>query len=275
MLKRPFSRCPLCDAALDRCDLHRVADISNHPLYSAELPAQLSWLRCGVCGHVFTRDYWTAEGEAIVFAKTLPYQMPGVQQCEPLRGVWAPAVARVAALLCTARSRAEVFGATGTARPFWIDVGFGNGALLTTADEFGFDTLGIDVRTAAVKQLIAAGYRATCIDFDDFTTDTSVCVLSLCDALEHMCDPRAALRKAHRLLGNDGLLYLSLPNSETATWRQWEATHTNPYWGELEHYHNFSRTRLVELLALHGFAVVDYYVSSRYYSCLEITARKA
>ena len=49
---------------------------------------------------------------------------------------------------------------------------------------------------------------------------------------------------------------------------------TNPYWGELEHYHNFSRDRLFALLDDSGFAVVDYDVSVRYYSCMEIIARK-
>ena len=275
MLKRPFSACPLCDAALDGCTLHKVADISKHPLYSADLPAQLTWLRCGTCAHVFTQDYWTPAGEAILFAKTLPHQTPGSQPCEPLRGTWAPTVTRVAGILCATRPRAAVFGAAGDARPRWIDVGFGNGALVTTADEFGFDALGIDVRPTAVERLAAAGYAAVCSDFNDFDAETPVAVLSFCDALEHMHDPRQTLHKAHKLLAADGLLYISLPNSETATWRQWEAAGTNPYWAELEHYHNFSRTRLIRLLAQHGFEVVDYSVSSRYYSCLEICARKS
>jgi SAM-dependent methyltransferase len=177
-------------------------------------------------------------------------------------------------LLSATRPRTSVFGATGTARPYWVDVGFGNGGLVTTADEFGFDALGVDVRAAAVERLQASGYRAIHADFNGLELDAPVAVLSFCDALEHMPDPRSALRKAHAMLDADGLLYISLPNSETATWRQWELSNTNPYWGELEHYHNFSRTRLIELLQVHGFAVIDYYTSSRYYSCLEITARK-
>src|SRR4051812_26784647 len=103
MLKRPFLACPLCDAALECCTLHKVADVSRHPLYSPDLPAHLNWLHCGTCAHTFTQDHWTTEGEAILFAKTLPHQTPGSQPCEPLRGTWAPMVARVAAILCATR----------------------------------------------------------------------------------------------------------------------------------------------------------------------------
>lgn len=97
----------------------------------------------------------------------------------------------------------------------------------------------------------------------------------MADVLEHMPEPRPALDKARSMLSPDGLVYVSCPNSEASTWRSWERTNTNPYWAEIEHYHNFSRTKLVELLDAHGFRVVDYYVSARYYSCMEVIARRA
>ncbi len=130
------------------------------------------------------------------------------------------------------------------------------------------------MRDEAVQRLVVLGYDALCVRFDDLPASRDLSVLSMADVLEHMPHPRDALKKAHAMLQEDGLLYLSFPNSETATWRLWEQTGTNPYWGELEHYHNFSRDRLIALLDESGFAVVDYDVSVRYYSCMEITARK-
>ena len=32
----------------------------------------------------------------------------------------------------------------------WLDVGFGNGSLLFTADEFGFEPIGVDLRKDGV-----------------------------------------------------------------------------------------------------------------------------
>ena len=274
MLKQRFTQCPLCFGSIDRCEPFKTADTTHHPLFKPELPAQLHWLRCADCAHVFTQDCWTTEGEEVVFGSTLSYQLPGTQQSEQLRNQWAPTVYRVANRLSETQGYESVYAKIGAQRPIWLDVGFGNGGLLMTADEFGFAVIGIDVRTQAVERMQSLGYRALCADFDQLTLDDPLAVLSMADVLEHMRDPRDALRKTHAMLRPNGLMYISCPNSETATWRQWEQEDTNPYWAELEHYHNFSREKLVGLLDEHGFSVVDYFVSSRYYSCLELVARK-
>jgi SAM-dependent methyltransferase len=274
MLKQGFTQCPLCFSPLDRCAQVKVASTTSHPLYKPELPPLLVWLRCTACAHVFTQDYWTRAGEQLVFGSALDYQLPGTQQSEHLRNQWASTVSRVAGTLSETRGAEAVFGAIGSNRPIWVDIGFGNGGLLMTADEFGFSTIGVDVRLAAVERMRSLGYTAFCGDFEQFELAEPIAVLSMADVLEHLPDPHAALRKVHSLLSADGLIYISCPNSETSTWRHWEQANTNPYWGELEHYHNFSRSRLFELLDQNDFTVVDYYVSSRYYSCMEITACK-
>ncbi len=48
----------------------------------------------------------------------------------------------------------------------------------------------------------------------------------------------------------------------------------NPYWGEIEHYHNFGRTRLYALLEETGFELVRYGIRERYRACIEFIARK-
>ena len=48
----------------------------------------------------------------------------------------------------------------------------------------------------------------------------------------------------------------------------------NPFWAELEHYHNFGKQRLYALLRENGFEPVDYGISERYYLCMEVIARK-
>jgi 2-polyprenyl-3-methyl-5-hydroxy-6-metoxy-1,4-benzoquinol methylase len=274
MYTQRFIACPLCDTPVDSAEVYKVSDASSHPLYKPELPSLLRWLRCHGCDHVFTENYWNEEGERLLFSSALAYQLPDSSQSEYLRKLWAPVVRSIANRLSETRTRERVFGAGGGERPRWIDVGFGNGGLVMTADEFGFASIGVDVRAEAVQRLAALGYGAICARFEELEIDRSLAVLSMADALEHMPDPRAALRKAHAMLDADGLLYLSCPNSETSTWRLWDQTNTNPYWAELEHYHNFSRASMLALLDAHGFNVVNYDVSVRYYSCMEITARK-
>ena len=99
-------------------------------------------------------------------------------------------------------------------------------------------------------------------------------VISMADVLEHMPYPVSALQEAHTLLAPEGLLFVSMPNSDCYTWRMLDRLDGNPYWGELEHYHNFGRQRLYSLLRQHGFEPIDYGISERYYMCMEVIARK-
>jgi protein O-GlcNAc transferase len=59
---------------------------------------------------------------------------------------------------------------------------------------------------------------------------------------------------------------------ENMVWRLLHANNVNPYWGEIEHYHNFTRKRLYALLEEHGFQPVNYNVSERYRVCMEVVA---
>jgi protein O-GlcNAc transferase len=97
-------------------------------------------------------------------------------------------------------------------------------------------------------------------------------VISMADVLEHIPFPRPALETAHRLLKPRGVLFLSMPNIESFVWLALDEAGTNPYWGELEHYHNFGRTRLYTLLRETGFSPVHYTISHRYRAGMEVIA---
>ena len=66
-----------------------------------------------------------------------------------------------------------------------------------------------------------------------------------------------------------------MPNRDCVSWRRMDATSTNPYWGEIEHFHNFTRAGLFDVLVRCGFAPVHYAVSERYQACMEVVAVKA
>jgi len=82
------------------------------------------------------------------------------------------------------------------------------------------------------------------------------------------------LQAAHRLLQTGGVLLISMPNSGSMVWKALDANNANPYWGEIEHYHNFERDRLYALLAECGFKPVRYGISQRYRVCMEVIAVK-
>jgi predicted SAM-dependent methyltransferase len=96
----------------------------------------------------------------------------------------------------------------------------------------------------------------------------------MADVLEHMPYPKDGLRQAYGLLQERGVLFVSMPNSESVLWTAMNQSNANPYWGEIEHYHNFGRTRLYSLLEEAGFEPVRYGISERYRACMEVIARK-
>jgi SAM-dependent methyltransferase len=236
----------------------RAADCSRHPLYRPVVPPVMTWLRCASCGHVFTDGYFPAAVLAEIFGGTQPAQQPGAA-FEQQRMVSARIVERVARWVPSGR---------------WLDVGFGNGSLLFTAEEWGYEPAGLDLRPASVEALERLGVPARCLDLTALDEPGLYSVVSLADVLEHMPFPRPALLVAHGLLQPGGVLFVSMPHYGCAAWRLLDAAGANPYWGELEHLHNFSRQRLYGLLGECGFTPVHYAVSERYRACMEVIASR-
>lgn len=251
-----YGACPLCGST----GIPPIigADCSKHPVYQPALPAVIHWHQCNCCGHVFTDGYFDAAAAELIFAKTQPCQAVGYDM-ERQRPVSARIVERAA--------RHAPGGC-------WLDVGFGNGSLLFAAEEWGYTPVGLDLRKENVRTLTRLGYESYCLSIEELDQSGRFSVISMADVLEHMPFPRAGLGAAHRLLRPGGVLFLSMPNMDNMTWRLLHANGVNPYWGEIEHYHNFSRKRLYALLQAEGFRPVEYSVSERYRVCMEVIALK-
>lgn len=254
----PFDSCPLC--AADEATQVAIADCSRHALYSPALAQSMRWLRCDACAHVFVDGYFSDAALKVLFSKTQAMQVPG-HEVGRARLVWARVVEDIARLQPALGGR-------------WLDVGFGSGALLTTADEFGYEAIGLDLREDSVARMRRYGYQAEQRDLLDYSADMPFDVISFADVLEHMPFPRAALERAHLLLAPDGLLFVSMPNFDAFVWKVLDSRGENPYWAELEHLHNFGRARLYELLRATGFEPCRYGVSERYVACMEVVARR-
>lgn len=264
-LQESFPACPLCEGASTTLG---YAACTTHPLWHEPLPQSIEWMQCPACGHVHTRHYWTESGLAEVFRNANAGQLDlSVDSHDNKRAVWAPVVDRVMGLL-------GGFGALHqqAAAPLWLDVGCGDGALLMTAADYGFSAMGLDVRGESVSQIQGLGFNAKQDDFMTLQFEAVFDVLSLMDVLAHIADPNQAVRKAAQLLRPGGVMVISLPDLTSSSWKIMDAHKANPYWLEIEHYHNFSRDRLVALLNDNGFAVLDFAVANRYKAQMELYA---
>ena len=257
-----YDACPLCGSA-DFSAL-RKGDGSRHPLYlqatagGGKLSPLIRWCTCRACGHVFTDGYFTDAAFARLAGFVNPGQIVGAD-FERQRPIAARMVEKVLPL---------------AADGIWLDVGFGNGALLMTAREYGFEAVGCDLRPAAVTALQNAGIEAHLSDIAALRLPRPCRVISMADVLEHLPYPKTGLQAAHERLEDGGILLLSMPNSDAPAWQLLDRQNANPYWGEIEHYHNFGRARLYRLLQDMGFAPLRYGISERYRVCMEVIARK-
>ncbi|MGB6687922.1 MAG: class I SAM-dependent methyltransferase [Terracidiphilus sp.] len=264
--RTPYPACPLCGSP--GFTVFAAASCKNHPAWHAPLPESLTWLLCDSCKHIFTDSFYTEAGLTELFRKAHPSQLAG-GDLDRQRMLWAPVIQMVLQAL---PDRSRLLNGNWLS---WLDVGCGAGGLVFTADEFGFTATGIDLREEAVRRIRELGYHAQQADLLSVQCKTPLNVISMADLLEHTPYPVAILRHARQLLDANGVLYLSCPNRDCSSWRQMDIGNSNPYWGEMEHYHNFSRRSLMGLLRDCGFLPAAYSVSNRYIACMEIVAVKA
>jgi hypothetical protein len=251
-----YPKCPLCDC-LTLID-SVTGNCSKHPLYHNSLNALMRWKQCADCGHIFTEGYYTDDICKLIYSKTNENQQVGFD-IERQRITSSHMVEKVLPYVTEGN---------------WLDVGFGNGSLLFTAQEYGFIPIGVDLRKDTVNKMSSLGIESYWVNITELTLNTKCSVISMADVLEHMPYPKDALRAAHGLLSDEGIIFISMPNIESIVWKALDQNNANPYWGEIEHYHNFSRTRLYRLLREFGFEPVRYGISERYRVCMEVLARK-
>ena len=254
-----YDACPVCDG--DDIPYQIEARVSDHPLYKAELPPTVKWRACEGCGHFFTEGYFTPEAREIVVSSILPEQEVG-NEAGRRRKISARIVERVARHVPAGE---------------WLDVGTGNGSLLFTAAEWGYDLLGMDRRIDTVERLLKLGFKAFWNDIESIQDVEAVdrfSVVSIVGGLTRAPFPKRALAAVHGMMRKGGVLFISAPNMDTIEWRILDALGTNPYWSTLESHHNFTRARVVTMLEAQGFKVAEYGVGEDAPSVMEIIAIK-
>jgi 2-polyprenyl-3-methyl-5-hydroxy-6-metoxy-1,4-benzoquinol methylase len=260
----PYSACPLCDSA-ELLPLVTV-DCTDHAMWREPLEPLIPWVKCGQCEHICTEGYFTDAALDVLFSDTQHRQIVGTDM-ELQRTISAKMVERVVNTLGFPNDR------------LWLDVGFGNGSLLMTASEFGFDVFGIDLRERNVVDVNSFGYPAYHGTLeraiDDVAFKSKPTVISMADVVEHEPFPRDVLRCARRLINEPGMLLISMPNASAPLWGYLNAINQNAYWREIEHYHNFTREKIYTELQKAGFKPISYAVTERYRCGMEILAEPA
>ncbi len=154
-----------------------------------------------------------------------------------------------------------------------FEVGVGASECLLAAREIGFDAFGIDVIEKHVRMAREKyGLNAETADFVEYETGARFDVIIMGDVLEHVSDPVLAIRKAESLLKDDGALWVSTPNFDSAF--SIVSGHKDPMKRQQYHVNYFSRESFYKLLAACGLMPVDYTISGHYNGSMEVIAVK-
>jgi 2-polyprenyl-3-methyl-5-hydroxy-6-metoxy-1,4-benzoquinol methylase len=102
--------------------------------------------------------------------------------------------------------------------PRYLDVGCSTGFVVEAARDKGWDAIGIDLNPSAIEFGRSRGLdlRTIALEEAGFAPRTFDAV-SLFDVLEHLLDPRRTLRACADLLAPGGILFLYVPNFDSAS----------------------------------------------------------
>ncbi|MBV9293085.1 MAG: class I SAM-dependent methyltransferase [Frankiales bacterium] len=194
-------------------------------------------LACAACGHGSLASRPSPEALAAAYADAAD---PETVAEEPGR-------------LATAdRGLAWVESVTGVGR--LVDIGCWTGSLVAAAKDRGWEAIGIEPSTWAVERARSRGLDVRLGDLDSLDLDPGAwqCV-AMCDVLEHLLDPAAAVATAVDLLAPGGALYVTVPDAGSRLARTMGAR----WWSVLPmHVQYFTRSSMSRMLSDAGLRVI-------------------
>ncbi len=137
--------------------------------------------------------------------------------------------------------------------PRYLDVGCSTGFVVEAARDKGWDAIGIDLNPSAIEfgQSRGLDLRAVALEDAGFAPG-SFDALSLFDVLEHLLDPARTLRACATLLAPGGILFLYVPNFDSAS-RLLMGANAHFIW-PTHHLNYYTPATIRDLMVRHGLA---------------------
>lgn len=135
-----------------------------------------------------------------------------------------------------------------------LDVGCAYGTLVKEANDQGFLAEGIDISDFAVKQCLKRNLKAKTGVITDLNKNNYYDVVTAFEVVEHERNPLLTVKTANKLLKQNGLLVVSVPDSDSLS-----SKIMGKYWfgyRHKEHLFHFTKNTLHTLLEKAGFSEI-------------------
>lgn len=253
-----LKECPICGGRGEPYQTALSGGMGNFD--ALFLPVKM-WMRCERCGNLYTRyfptEFLKLGATPKVLQPTPDHMVTREVRADSLR-VWSDILNKI---------RNYTDGRT------LLEVGVGQGHLIAVAQEMGYDVSAVElIQAEAQKTADLLELPVVCGDFLHLEEERKVDIITMGDVVEHLQRPVDGLKKAHRLLKDSGVLWLSTPNFESSFSKMMKVF--DPMWMEPYHISYFSRKGLTAILEQVGFELLEYSVSNRYNGSMELLLRK-
>ena len=140
-----------------------------------------------------------------------------------------------------------------------LDVGAGSGDYLDLLKDLGWKTIAVEMNEPCFNILLKKGHEGILGDFENATIPENYFdFISLFEVIEHLINPKQALKKIYSSLKPKGMLYLSTPNADSFL-----STKMRSNWWSLDtprHLQLFNPKNIELLLKEVGFVVDEYII---------------
>lgn len=242
-------------SACNLCGANQPIRIARQDRYGLAVDTAL----CNVCGLVFLDPRPTAEAYAELYRRWY----------RPLTGAWSDTTEDPAARSAGQHAYAEALDRDLLGPHLeahhrrLLDLGSSSGEVaLRLRDRHGLEAVCVDPSPDEIEEARGYGLEAVCATAEGYDPgDRRFDVILICQAIDHLLDPAAVLRRAHSWLSGDGLLFVDPLDFDAM------ATAVGYLHGALkiDHPFYFTRDTMDLYLARAGFAPIAIDASSGFH----------
>jgi 2-polyprenyl-3-methyl-5-hydroxy-6-metoxy-1,4-benzoquinol methylase len=154
------------------------------------------------------------------------------------------------------RRRAERLLDTVADRGSLLDIGCAIGTELAVAKERGWQVTGVELAESSVRIAREAGFHVYAAPLGDIGFPAaSFDLITMNHVLEHVAHTPDFMREVRRILCDDGLVFISLPN--VGAWKFYLRRGSYAWTFHTDHYIHFSVRTLSRFLNRYGFEVIE------------------
>ncbi len=137
-----------------------------------------------------------------------------------------------------------------------LDVGCAIGTELAVGQERGWRVTGAELSESSIRIAQAAGFDVRSAPLSEIVFPSrSFDLITMNHVLEHVAHTPSFMREVRRILSNDGLLFISLPNVHA--WKFYFRRGSYAWTFHADHYIHFSVQTLPRFLNRYGFQAIE------------------